>query len=145
MSVTCDRSVVFSIQHYVIKFVSDLWQVSGFLYTTLCNKVCQWLVTGWWFSLYNMWSSLSVTCDRSVVFSIQHVIKFVSDVWQVGGFLLLLTSTNKTEFHDITEILLNTLTLTRPVMHWICSWKPNTVSSIILDSLVWILLKNIMK
>ena len=89
LSVTCDRSVVFSIQHYVIKFVSDLWQVSGFLYTTLCDQVCQWLVTGQWFSLYNiMWSSLSVTCDRSVVFSIQHyVIKFVSDLWQVGGFL----------------------------------------------------------
>ena len=89
LSVTCDKSVVFSIQHYVIKFVSDLWQVSGFLYTTLCDKVCQWLVTGQWFSLYNiMWSSLSVTCDKSVVFSIQHyVIKFVSDLWQVGGFL----------------------------------------------------------
>jgi hypothetical protein len=89
LSVTCDRSVVFSIQHYVIKFVSDLWQVGGFLYTTLCDQVCQWLVTGLWFSLYNiMWSSLSVTCDRSVVFSIQHyVIKFVSDLWQVGGFL----------------------------------------------------------
>ena len=28
-------------QHYVIKFVSDLWQVGGFLYTTLCDKVCQ--------------------------------------------------------------------------------------------------------
>ena len=82
------------------------------------------------------------------VHSIKHVIKFVSDLRQVGGFLLLLTSissTNKTECHDITEILLNTLTLTRPVIHWICSWKPNTVSSIILDSLVWILLKNIMK
>jgi hypothetical protein len=92
LSVTCDRSVVFSIQHYVIKFVSDLWQVGGFLYTTLCNKVCQWLVTGQWFSLYNiMWSSLSVTCDRSVVFSIQHyVIKFVSDLRQVSGFLLIL-------------------------------------------------------
>jgi hypothetical protein len=69
---------------YVIKFVSDLWQVRGFLYTTLCDQVCQWLVTGRWFSLYNiMWSSLSVTCDRPVVFSIQHyVIKFVSDLWQ---------------------------------------------------------------
>ena len=57
--VICDRSVVFSgysIQHYVIKFVSGhLWQVSGFLwllYTTLCDKVCQWsFVTGQWFSL----------------------------------------------------------------------------------------------
>ena len=45
----------YSIQHYVIKFVSDLRQVSGFLwllYTTLCDKVCQWsFVTGQWFSL----------------------------------------------------------------------------------------------
>jgi hypothetical protein len=80
---------VYSIQHYVIQFVSDLRQVGGFLYTTLCDTVCQWLATGRWFSLYNiMWYSLSVTCDRSVVFSIQHyVIKFVSDLWQVGGFL----------------------------------------------------------
>ena len=70
LSVTCGKSVVFSIQHYVIKFVSDLWQVGGFLYITLCDQVCQWLVAGRWFSLYNiMWSSLSVTCGRSVVFS----------------------------------------------------------------------------
>ena len=33
--------VVFSIQHCVIRFVSDLRQVGGFLYTTLCDKVCQ--------------------------------------------------------------------------------------------------------
>jgi hypothetical protein len=38
---TCGRSVVFSIQHYVIKFINDLWQVSGFLYTALCDKVYQ--------------------------------------------------------------------------------------------------------
>jgi len=30
---------------------------------------------------------LSVTCDRSVVFSGSYVIKFVSDLRQVGGFL----------------------------------------------------------
>jgi hypothetical protein len=39
--------------------------------TTLCDKVCQWLATGWWFS-----SGLPVS------------------------------STNKTDRHDITEILL---------------------------------------
>ena len=44
---TCGRSMVFSvysIQHYVIKVVSDLWQVDGFLCvldTTLCDKGCQ--------------------------------------------------------------------------------------------------------
>ena len=52
------------------------------------------------------------------VYSIQHyVIKFVSDLRQVGGFLqvLLVSSTNKIDHHDITEILLkvalNTVTL----------------------------------
>jgi hypothetical protein len=30
LSVTCDRSVIFSIQHYVIQFIIDLWQVGGF-------------------------------------------------------------------------------------------------------------------
>jgi hypothetical protein len=38
------------VQHYVIKFVSDLRQIGGFLYTTLCDKVCQWLAAGRWFS-----------------------------------------------------------------------------------------------
>jgi hypothetical protein len=35
-------------QHYVIKFVSDLRR--GVLDTTLCDKVCQLLVEGQWFS-----------------------------------------------------------------------------------------------
>jgi len=49
------RNEVYSIQHYVIKFVSDLRQVGG------------------------------------EVYSIQHyVIKFVSDLRQVGGFLRVL-------------------------------------------------------
>ena len=35
-------------------------------------------------------------------------IKFVSDLWQVGGFLRVLRFPlpNKTDHHDITEILL---------------------------------------
>ena len=40
---------------------------------------------------------------------VQHdVIKFVSDLWQVGGFLWVtpVSSTNKIDGHDITEILL---------------------------------------
>jgi hypothetical protein len=46
------------------------------------------------------------------------MIKFVSDLRQVGGFSLgtPVSSTNKTDRHDITEILLkvalNTITLT---------------------------------
>ena len=58
-------------QHYVIKFVSDLRQFGGVLYTTVCDKVCQWLATGRWFSL----------CTP-------------------------VSSTNKTDHHEITEILL---------------------------------------
>jgi hypothetical protein len=41
------------------------------------------------------------------VYSIQHyVIKFVSDLRQVGGFSLstLVSTTNKNDRHDITEI-----------------------------------------
>ena len=44
------------------------------------------------------------------VYSIQHyVMKFVSDLWQVGGFLDLgtpVSTTNKTARHDITYIVL---------------------------------------
>jgi hypothetical protein len=53
------------------------------------------------------------------VYSIQHyVIKFVSDLRQVDSFLpdTPVSSTNKTDLHDIAEILLkvalNTITLT---------------------------------
>jgi hypothetical protein len=70
--------------------------------------------------------SMSITTDilssnpaHGKVYSIQHyVIKFVSDFQQVSGFLQVLwfSSTNKTDRHDITEILLkvtfNTITRT---------------------------------
>jgi hypothetical protein len=56
------------------------------LYTTLCDKVCQWLAAGRWFSLSN-----------------------------------LVSSTNKTEPHYITEILLkvalNTITHNLKTLH----------------------------
>ena len=51
------------------KFEPRSWR--GVFDTTLCDKVCQWLATGWWFS------------PGTPVFSI-----------------------NKTERHDISEILL---------------------------------------
>ena len=44
--------------------------------------------------------------DTGEMYSIQHcVIKFVSDLRQVGDFLQVF-STNKTDCHNITEILL---------------------------------------
>ena len=55
----------------------------GVLYATLCDKVCQWLTAGWWFSPGTP-----------------------------------VSSTNKTDRHDITEILLkvalNTIIITEP-------------------------------
>jgi hypothetical protein len=42
LSTTVICGEVYLIHHYVIKFVSDLWW--GVLDTTLCDKVCQWLV-----------------------------------------------------------------------------------------------------
>ena len=61
------------------------WDV---LDTTLCDKVCQWLVTGWWFS----------PCPP-------------------------VSSINKTDRHDITEILLkvvlNTIILTLAPSFWV--------------------------
>ena len=59
------------------------------------------------------------------VYSIQHyVIKFVSDLRQVGGFCPdpQICSTNKTDHHDITEILLkvplNTIKQSENVLRW---------------------------
>jgi len=80
----------FAVQHYVIKFVSDLRQVGGF--ATLCDKVCQWLATGRWFSRSGRGEQhyvIKFVSDlRQVGGFLQHyVIKFVSDLRQVGGFL----------------------------------------------------------
>ena len=58
-----------------------------------------------------VWIPLMARCTR-------YMIKFVKDLWQVSGFLLgtPVSSTNKTDHHDITEILLKvafyTITLT---------------------------------
>ena len=51
---------------------------------------------------------VSLNPVQGEVYSIQHyVIEFVSDLRQVGGFLRVLpVSSNKTDRHDITEILL---------------------------------------
>jgi hydrogenase maturation factor len=53
------------------------------------------------------------------VYSLQHyMIKFVSDLWQVSGFLWILhtrfSSTNKTDCHNITETLLKVALNTIP-------------------------------
>ena len=68
---------MYLIQHYVIKFVSDLWHISGYL-SVLHKYQIDTSSPLWTFNSnvklyrctrYNiMWQSLSVTCDGSVVF-----------------------------------------------------------------------------
>ena len=59
---------------------------------------------------------VSLNPAHGEVLLIQHyVIKLVSDLRQVGGFLRF-SSTNKTDHHDITEILMKVVlnTITKP-------------------------------
>ena len=120
VSVTCSRLAVFSgyfIQHYVIKFVSDSWQVYGLSVIFGRLVLCQWLLAGRSFSqgnsihyviklkliVCNLWQAggLSVTCIRWVVFSgytlcdkvCQWLVAgrwLVSDLWQADDILLIL-------------------------------------------------------
>ena len=75
-------------------------------------------ITTYAISAYHHLSCEFESCSGEV-YSIQHyVIKFASDFRQVSGFLRVpVSSTNKTDCHDITEILLkvalNTINLTR--------------------------------
>jgi hypothetical protein len=55
---------------------------------------------------------VSLNPTHSEVYSIQHyyMIEFVSDLWQIGDFLsTLVSSTNKTDRHNITEMLLKVM------------------------------------
>ena len=53
-------------------------------------------------------TNVSLTPVHDEVYSVQHdVVKFVSDLLQVGGFRRIpVSSTNKTDRHDKTDILL---------------------------------------
>ena len=66
--------------------------------TTLCDKVCRWLATGWWFSRG------TTLCDK--------VCQWLVTVWWFSPGTLL-SSTNKTDCHDIAEILLKVVLNTK--------------------------------
>jgi hypothetical protein len=74
--------------HWNCEFELHSWR--GVLDTTLCDKVCQWLTTGWWFSPGPPFSS-----------------------------------TNKTDRHDINEILLKVAlnNINQPVSYILFSLK----------------------
>jgi hypothetical protein len=60
--------------------------------------------------------------SRYLELSLQHyVIKFVRDLRQVGGFLRYFT--NKTDRHDITELLLKVALKTIPLICYFRVWK----------------------
>jgi hypothetical protein len=71
-------------------------------------------------STYHHYSSSN--CAHCEVYLIKHyVIKFVSDLRQVGGFLRVLqfSPTNKTDRHEITEILLNVSLNTISMLYYV--------------------------
>ena len=94
------------VQHYVIKFVSDLRQVGGFL------RILQF-PPGTPISSTNKSDRHDITdillkVALNTIKQTNNLGWFVSGLLQVGGFLRVLpiSSTNKTDHHDITEILL---------------------------------------
>jgi hypothetical protein len=69
------------------------------------------------------------------VYSIQHyVIKFVNDLWQVGGFLWILwfPPQIKMNCHEITKILLNVSlnTITLTLFYWLKKKRYFTIKSL---------------
>ena len=102
-----DASLILIVVYYhVLTGPSWSWSFGSWIYNYLCNPCLSPL----------KFVSSNLALARCT--SIQHyVIKFVSDFWQVSGFLRILrfVSTSKTYRHDITEILLkvalNTITL----------------------------------
>ena len=96
MALICGRftttCVIGAYHHKSCEFEHRLWR--GVLDTTLCDKVCQWLVTGRWFSM---------------------------------GTPPMVSSTNKTDRHAITEILL------KVALNIINQQKPTIIESFMLD------------
>ena len=96
----------------------------SYLFLNLCiiNLQIEWLLFNVKLAIFELyqWRPLYLKVGCQSPNSIQHyVIKFVSDLRQVGGFLLVLrfSSANKTDHHDITEILLKvTLNTINPII-----------------------------
>ena len=91
------RSIIFILfNHNAWLYSGPSWSYASWIKNYLCNLLITPKV-----------ESLNLT--HGEVYSIQHyVMKFVSDLQQVNCFLqvLLVSSSNKTDCHDITEILL---------------------------------------
>jgi len=88
--------------------------------TALCDQVCQWLVTGWWFSLGPPVSSTNKTdCHDITESGINHHQTNNRSGWDVQHYdcdkVCQGLANNKTDCHNITEILLKvTLNTMKP-------------------------------
>ena len=92
---------------------SWLWSYSSWIYNYLCNQCL--LPLKLWVRIASLRGVLDTTLCNKV---------FQWIVWQVGGFLLSVSSSNKTDRHDTTQILLkvalNTISL-NPIRTWFAS------------------------
>jgi hypothetical protein len=93
---------------FLITHKGPSWLYGSWIYNYLCSQCLLPLTL--WVQIPLRWGVLDTT--------LHYVITFVSDLRKVSGFSLgtRVSSTNKTDYHNITEILLkvalNTVTLT---------------------------------
>ena len=86
-----------------------------------------WSYGSWIYNYLSVSVTTNIVSSSGEVYSIQHyVLKFVSDLRQVGGFLLVLQfSPPITDWHDISwiflKVALNTITITHyvPNLDWL--------------------------
>jgi hypothetical protein len=104
---------------YKIFFIKTDSNISGF--TTTCA-----------ISAYQHWCCEFEPRSGEMYSILHYVIKFVSNIWQVSGFLrvLLFPPSNKTDRYDITEILLkwalNTITIASFISKCMLLFSPVT-------------------
>jgi hypothetical protein len=97
------------VQHYVIKFVGDLRDV-GAPFIKYRYTIEMWNKNLTKINCSEIWIFINYFLNIYSPLSVQHyVIKFVGDLRDVGGLFSPgppVSSTDKTDRHDITEILL---------------------------------------
>ena len=77
--------------------------------TTLCDKVCQWLATGWWFSPDTSVSSINKADHNMAEMLLKVALNTIKQTLQWRGHHghdYMVSSTNKADCHYRTEILL---------------------------------------
>jgi hypothetical protein len=90
--------------------------------TTLCDKVCQWLATGWWFSLDTSVSSINKADHNITEILLKVALNTIKQTLQWRshhGHDHMVSSTNKADCHYRTEILLKVaLNTIKQTLQW---------------------------